>query len=226
MTDITRIPQPQFDPLDALTSHFLLAFGHLMQGLRSIHQSTRPKIDFTAYARSIRERQSESDLAKDLFDQFIGNEVESDKLGHFIETALADAFYAEQEYDRGSKEAWRHLCHAYFVAGMATLQINITRGAYLRTRNFKPLADRMLLLVRECEGKTFPSREALWRHLEADVDKANGKKGDPGYYSNPRAKFDEVARENPEIFQPLITRKSSGGKASKKSAAEGSRRGR
>lgn len=191
-----------FAPPPEPLSDFDKAAVKLIHGLGDLHRSTNPKIEFSELALDIRRRLDEADVAADLVDQYVGDKVESDKLGHFIETALAFAFQATRLNDDGSDSPWQHLCQAYFVAGMATLQLNIARGAHLRVQPYAALKRTILELVESrCPAEKWASFEDMWRSIEDAVIEENDKfEGRPGFSKNPKAAFDRLRTEMPDHF--------------------------
>lgn len=201
-----------------LGSDFDYAAGKLFQGLRELHESTGPEIGFNALAKSINERLQESDLPADLVDQYVRDQVQSDKLGHFVETALAFAFRAAQLHDRDDRLAWLYLCQAYFAGGMATLQFNLARGPQLRVQPYNAIKNAIMYLVElRCPPEKWASLEEMWRAIEDDVMAANDLlEGMPGFSKDPKAAFERLARSKRKDFLPFLSGPVKRGRPSKK----------
>jgi hypothetical protein len=86
-------------PDKSFTSEFERAAGWLLQGLRQVHHCTNPEIPFGELVKSIHERLEEGDLPAEMVDQYTNGQLKRDKLGHFIETAVASTFRALQLHD-------------------------------------------------------------------------------------------------------------------------------
>jgi len=191
-----------------LASDFEYAIGTLLHGLRNLHQPKSQKIEFSALVRNVQARLGEPDLATDLVEQYMGDQVASNKLGHFIETALAFTLQAEHLHDHGDRLAWVHLCRGYFMGGMAVMQYNLARGPQLRIEPFKDLKRTMLALVEsKCPPEKWGSREEIWRAIEDEVLKDNdGRRGKAGFSKDPKAMFVKLARENGAYFESFLRR--------------------
>lgn len=193
--------------LPDLTSDFDYAAGKLFQGLRELHESTGPEIGFTEFATSIGERLQEGDLPADLIDQYKHDQVQSDKLGHFVETAVAFALRAAQLHERGDRLAWLYLCQAYFAGGMATLQWNLARAPQLRVQPYNAIKNAIFYLIElRCPPEKWASLEEMWRAIEHDVLAANDLlEGMPGFSKDPKAAFDRLARSRRKHFLSFLS---------------------
>jgi guanosine-3',5'-bis(diphosphate) 3'-pyrophosphohydrolase len=190
-----------------LTCDFNYAAGKLFEGLRNLHQSAHRKIEFAALAKDLGEKLEEFDVVADLVDQYVDGKVESDKLGHFIETAVAMAVRAVRTHEGGSGPAWPQLCHAYFMGGTAALQINIARGARLRVQPYNKLKQTIIeLVVSRCPEEKWASLEDMWRAIEEAVREANDRLvGQPGFSKDCKATFNRLARARRVYFQLFLS---------------------
>ena len=200
---------------------FMRAVERLVEGLRDLHRSTS-KTPFTDMAKGVAGRMEDWEAA-DFVQPYVDGEIKSDKLAHFIEASYAYCLQACRLSDAMEGAGWPHLMQAYFLGGMSVMQYNAMRGPYLRTLPFKTLQESIVGLVEsKCAGKKWPTREALWVHLESDIVAANDRlNGEAGYSKNPRAVFDKLARERKDFFQQFLSRKSGRGRPPKALDAPG-----
>lgn len=200
---------------------FMRAVERLIEGLRDLHRSTS-KTPFTDMAKAVAGRMEDWEAA-DFVQPYVDGEITSDKLAHFIEASYAYCLQACRLNDAMEGTGWPHLMQAYFLGGMSVMQYNAMRGAYLRTLPYRTLQDFIVGLIEsKCAGMQWPTREALWMHLESDVVTANDRlNGEAGYSKNPRAVFDKLARERKDFFQQFLSRPSGGGRPPKTSKPQG-----
>jgi len=208
-------------PPFSLPTPFDKTVGLLLRGLRELYLATTPTIDFTTHAKQIKKKLDEGGLASDLIDQYVAGQVDGHNLAHFIEASLALAIEASSERDSGESEsAWLKLCHAFFVGGMATLQLNLTRGPNLRTEPYRPFKRAILQLIEiRCPPEKWESLDAMWRAIEASASTANELLlGQPGFSRDPRGVFDRLAKDKRATFQLYLSSPVKRGRPKKRKA--------
>ena len=179
-----------------------------MRGLRELYPATKPDVDFTAHVLDIEKKLVDKDLAADLIDQYIEGRVHGKNLAHFIDASLALTLQATREHDSGRFEAaWFKLCHAFFVGGMANLQLNLTRGPQMRTQAFQGLRLSILQIIeRRCPPEKWASLPEMWRAIQEPVIAANDLLlNNPGFSKDPEGLFVLLAKEQRATFELYLS---------------------
>lgn len=186
---------------------FEFAWKNLMKGLRQLYPLTKPKTPFYNMVLDVTDRLDSGEEAAAWVDEYTDEKVVSKKLAHFIQSATAFVLQAKRLRDDGSNAAWLHLNNAYFVAGMAHLQMNAQRGADKRAEKYAPLKRQIMeLATGRCPPEKWTSLPAMWKALEYDIQRANDAAGNPAPRDDLEAVFSRLAKdEEREFFLSLLS---------------------
>lgn len=185
---------------------FEFAWKNLMKGLRHLYPLTKPKVPFLNMVLDVTERLNSGDEAAAWVDDYTEEKVVSKKLAHFIQSATAFVLQAKGLRNDGSNAAWLHLNNAYFVAGMAHLQMNAQRGADKKAEKYAPLKRRIMeLATGRCPPEKWKSLPAMWEALEDGIQIANEAEGNPVPRDDLEAVFSRLTKiEEREFFLSLL----------------------
>lgn len=183
------------------------AWKNLLKGLRDLHPLTKSRRSFADMLVEVAERLKSGDEAAAWVDDYTEDKVASKRLAHFIQSAAAFLLQAKALREGGSTAAWTHLNNAYFVAGMATLQMNVQRGADTKAQKYAPLKRRIMdLAAKRCPPEKWESLPAMWKALEGDIQLANEATDNPAPRDDLEGVFSRLSKtEEREFFLSLLS---------------------